>query len=236
MLGSLRPLSLEDIRGFLEDELGYTEEGVGYKLHLKIKTAIDRFFVQSSAVTNRISLDISRQLNSSESFIGAMSEGALKSVGGALKGISKLKPSVILGTIFAARDVLGQMTGVAIKFKPWETFKLAGNISMWAGPAGAAFSLGSDVYTAYKAHELEQELKQVRDAIATVIKGAFKDIYELIGHDEKMFDFFAPQLKDFEKIVRGMSESAELIRTNRMKVMRVQQQLNGLALQRLGRT
>jgi GTPase SAR1 family protein len=236
MLGSLRPLSLEDIRGFLEDELGYTEDGVGYKLHLKIKTAIDRFFVQSSAVTNRISLDISRQLNSSESFIGAMSEGALKSVGGALKGISKLKPSVILGTIFAARDVLGQMTGVAIKFKPWETFKLAGNISMWAGPAGAAFSLGSDVYTAYKAHELEQELKQVRDAIATVIKGAFKDIYELIGHDEKMFDFFAPQLKDFEKIVRGMSESAELIRTNRMKVMRVQQQLNGLALQRLGRT
>lgn len=236
MLGSLRPLSLEDIRGFLEDELGYTEDGVGYKLHLKIKTSIDRFFVQSSAVTNRISLDISRQLNSSESFIGAMSEGALKSVGGALKGISKLKPSVILGTIFAARDVLGQMTGVAIKFKPWETFKLAGNISMWAGPAGAAFSLGSDVYTAYKAHELEQELKQVRDAIGTVIKGAFKDIYELIGHDEKMFDFFAPQLKDFEKIVRGMSESAELIRTNRMKVMRVQQQLNGLALQRLGRT
>lgn len=236
MLGSLRPLSLEDIRGFLEDELGYTEDGVGYKLHLKIKTAIDRFFVQSSAVTNRISLDISRQLNSSESFIGAMSEGALKSVGGALKGISKLKPSVILGTIFAARDVLGQMTGVAIKFKPWETFKLAGNISMWAGPAGAAFSLGSDVYTAYKAHELEQELKQVRDAIANVIKGAFKDIYELIGHDEKMFDFFAPQLKDFEKIVRGMSESAELIRTNRMKVMRVQQQLNGLALQRLDRT
>ncbi|WP_341472859.1 LeoA/HP0731 family dynamin-like GTPase, partial [Pseudomonas viridiflava] len=29
MLGKLRPLGLENIREFLEDELGYTEDGVG---------------------------------------------------------------------------------------------------------------------------------------------------------------------------------------------------------------
>lgn len=69
VLGRLRPLSLEDIHGFLDDEIGYTEDGAGYKLHLKIKTAIDRFFAQSSTVTSRISLDIGRQLNSSESFL-----------------------------------------------------------------------------------------------------------------------------------------------------------------------
>lgn len=229
-LARLRPLSLEDIRGFLDDELGYTEEGAGYKLHLKIKTVIDRFFTQSSAVTNRISLDIGRQLNSSESFLDAMSAGALKSVGGALKGVSKLNPSVIKGTIFAARDVLGQMTGVVVKFKPWEATKLAGTISKWAGPAGAVFSLGSDIYKAYKAQELEQELKQVKDNIASVIRNAFKDIYDLISNDEKMFDFFAPQLKEFEKIVRNMSESAELIRTNQDKVVRVQERLNRLGL------
>lgn len=75
LLGKLRPLSLENIRDFLEDEIGYTEEGVGYKLNLKIKAAIDRSFDQSSKVTNRISQDIGRQLNSSESFLNAMSEG-----------------------------------------------------------------------------------------------------------------------------------------------------------------
>ena len=230
LLGRLRPLSLEDIRGFLEDELGYTKEGVGYKLHLKIKIAIDRFFDQSSAVTSRISVDIGRQLNSSESFLGAMSEGALKSVGGALKGISKVAPSVIKGTIVAARDVLGQVTGVVIKFKPWEAIKLADAISKWAGPAGGVFSLGADVYKAYKTHELEQELKQVKDAIASVIKSAFKDIYDIISHDEKMFDFFAPQLKEFEKIVHEMSKSAEMIRTNRDKIARIQERLNGLIL------
>lgn len=230
MLARLRPLSLEDIRGFLDDELGYTEDGAGYKLHLKIKTVVDHFFSQSSAVTSRISLDISRQLNSSESFLDAMSEGALKSVSGALKGISNLNPSMIKGTIFAARDVLGQMTGVVVKFKPWEATKLAGAISKWAGPAGAAVALGADIYRAYKAQELEDELKQVKEAISIMIKGAFKDIYDVISHDEKMFDFFAPQLKDFEKIVSDMGDSAELIRINRDKVMRIQERLNSLAL------
>ena len=136
---------------------------------------------------------------------------------------------MIKGTIFAARDVLGKMTGVVVKFKPWEATKLAGTISKWAGPAGAVISLGSDIYGAYKAQELEQELKQVKEAIASVIKSAFKDIYDLISHDEKMFDFFAPQLNEFEKIVLNMSESAELIRTNRDKVVRVQERLSHLA-------
>ncbi len=230
LLGRLRPLSQEDIGGFLEDEIGCTQAGTGYKLNLKIKTTIDRFFEQSSAVTNRISDDIGRQLNSSESFLDAMSQGALKSMGGALKGISKLNPSVIKGTIFAARDVLGQVTGIAVKFKPWEAAKLAGTISKWAGPAGAVISLGSDAYKAYKARELEEVLTQTKESIASVIKDTFKDIYDLISDDEKMFEFFAPQLKEFERIVSTMSANAEQIRTSRNKVAHIQTRLNVLAL------
>lgn len=228
LIGRLRPLSLEDVRGFLEDEIGYTDDATGYKLHLKIKTAVDRFFEQSSAVTGRISLDISRQLDSSESFLEAMSESALKSVSGTLKGISNLSPATIKATIFAARDVLGKVTGIAIKFKPWEASKLAGSISQWAGPAGAILSLGTEVYQAYKAHELEQRLIEVKKSIGTVIKNAFKDVYDLILDDEKMLESFAPQLKEFEKIVRNMRESAELIRTNRNKVAQIENRLNAL--------
>ncbi|MBU0525901.1 MAG: dynamin family protein [Gammaproteobacteria bacterium] len=230
MLGKLRPLSLEDIRGFLEDEIGYTEEGVGYKLNLKIKAAIDRSFDQSSKVTSRISQDIGRQLNSSESFLNAMSEGALKSMGGAAKGIANLSPDIIKGAVFAARDTLGKLTGVAIKFKPWQATKIAGAISKWAGPAGAAINLTSDLLGAYKAHELEQELKTAKDSIATVIKSSFKDIYDLIGDDEKLLDFFAPQLKEFEKIVAAVDERSEFIRTSQEKLIRVREKLSVLAL------
>lgn len=231
MLGRLRPLSLEHIRGFIDNEIGYLEDEAGYKLNLKIKTAIDRFFDQSSSVANRISIDIGRQLDSSERFLDAISDGALKSVGGALKGVSRLDPSIIKGTIFAARDVLGQVTGIAITFKPWEATKIAGAISKWAGPAGTAISLGMDVYKTYREHELEQELIQLKESIAVVIKNAFKEIYDLISDDERMFSFFSPQLKDFEKVVYQMREGAEQIRINRDKIRSIQERLSGLSLQ-----
>lgn len=230
LLAQLRPLSLEDIRGFLEEEIGCKDEDVGYKLRLKIKSVIDRFFEQSSAVTNRISVDISRQLNSSESFIEAMSQKALGSMAGTLKGVSQLSPSVVKDSIVLARDVLGQLTGVTIKFKPWEATKLAGTISKWAGPIGAVLSLGADAYKMYKVHELEKELAQVKESISELIKGTFKDIYDLLGDDEKVLEFFAPQLKGFEKIVQEMGAGAERIRSSRDKVQRIQQRLNSLAL------
>jgi len=230
MMAHLRPLALEDIRGFLEDEVGYCENGVGYKLELKIKAAIDRCFEQSSAVTNRISMDISRQLDFSEGFLDAMSEKALESMASGLKAVANINPKVIKNTIFVARDILGKLTGVAIKFKPWEATKLAGAISKWAGPAGAAISLGADAYKMYKAREKEQKLAEVKASISEMIKGVFKEIYDLLGNDEKVFELFAPQLKDFEKIVREMSDGADRIRRNRDMVLHIQQQLNGLAL------
>lgn len=228
LLGKLRPLGLENIREFLEDELGYTEEGVGFKLNLKIKGAIDRSFDQSSKVTSRISQDIGRQLNSSESFLNAMGDSALKSMGGTAKGIANLSPDIIKGAVFAARDALSAVTGVAIKFKPWQATKIAGAISKWAGPAGAAITLTSDLLSAYKAHELEQELKSAKDSIAEVIKSAFKDIYDIIGDDEKLLDFFAPQLKAFEKIIETVEERSTFISTNQAKLQAVKAKLNAL--------
>jgi len=87
VLGKLRPLSLEGIRPYLDEYIGYDQEKVGYKLQTQIKTVIDDFFAQSSKAFSDIKLNIERQLNSSESFFTAMSDGALHSMGGVLQGI-----------------------------------------------------------------------------------------------------------------------------------------------------
>ncbi|KVC21894.1 GTP-binding protein [Burkholderia diffusa] len=229
LLNKLRPLSLEDIRGYLEDEIGYAQDGFGYKLNLNIKGAVDRAFEQSSAVTKRISVEIGRQLDKSESFLEAMSQGLLHSASGALKGISQINPSVIKSTIFAARDALSQLTGIAIKFKPWQATKFAGAIATWAGPAGGAISLGVDMYNAYKNHELEAQLKEVKEDISEVIKSTFKDIYDILSNDEKILDFFAPQLREFERIVATMGENARTIRESREKFGLIERQLKALA-------
>ncbi|EKR2566295.1 dynamin family protein [Escherichia coli] len=225
LMSQLRPLDLDDIRPFMDDELGYTEDGVGFKLHLRIKQSVDRFFEQSTAVSQRLSDDITRQLSSSESFLSGLGEGAFRSLGGAFKGVSKISPATLKTTILAARDTIGKLTGYVYKFKPWEATKLAGSIAKWAGPVGAAFTIGSDLWDAYKAHEREQELKEVKASLAKIIKEPFEDIYDVLSSDEKMFAFFAPQIQQMEQVVTELAEKSQAIRDNRQKLSLIQTQL-----------
>lgn len=71
-------------------------------------------------------------------------------------------------------------------------------------------------------------MKSAKDSIAEVIKSAFKDIYDIIGNDEKLLDFFAPQLKAFEKIVETVEERSTFISTNQAKLQAVKAKLNAL--------
>ncbi|MCE9910220.1 GTP-binding protein, partial [Hafnia paralvei] len=230
LMSQLRPLSLEDIRPFMDDELGYTQEGVGFKLHLRIKLSVDRFFDQSTAVTQRLSDDITRQLNSSESFLSGLGEGAFRSLGGAFKGVSKISPATLKTTIFAARDTIGKLTGYVYKFKPWQATKLAGGITKWAGPAGAAFTIGSDLWDAYKEHERERELEEVKSSLAKTIKEPFKDIYDVLDSDEKMFVFLAPQILSMEQVVTELTTKSQTIRDNQQKLTLIKSQLAQLTL------
>lgn len=225
LMSQLRPLELDGIRPFMDDELGYNDEGVGFKLHLRIKHIVDRFFAQSSAVTQRLSDDITRQLNSSESFLSGVGEGAFKSLGGEFKGISKISPETIKTTIFAARDTIGQLTGYVYTFKPWEASKLAGGIAKWAGPAGAAFTIGSDLWDAYKAHERERELEEAKNELTRMIKDPFSDIYSVLSSDEKTFAFFAPQIQEMEKVICDLTEKSDTIRKSQQKLSILQQKL-----------
>lgn len=229
LMGKLRPLSLEDIRPFLEDEIGYSQEGgVGYKLGTRIKIAVETYYDQTTQITAKLSRDISRQWDSSESFLNSISGDALKMGGEALGQVSKVNPATIKKTIFAARDVLGKMTGHVYKFKPWQATKVTGNISRWAGPVGAAITITSDLYGAYKEHDLELELKKTKEEIGELIKSAFKDMYDVISDDEKLFNFFAPELKEFERLMVDLDAQAEEIRQDQKTISNIYLKLNKL--------
>lgn len=231
LMGKLRPLSLEDLRPFLEDEVGYSEEGgVGYKLGTRIKVVVDSYYDQTAQITAQLSRDISRQWDSSESFLSSIGGDTLKVGSKALGQLSKVNPDTIKKSIFAARDVLGKMTGHVFKFKPWGATKLAGNITRWAGPVGAAITISSDLYGAYKEHELEQELGKTKDEIGELIKSAFKDIYDVISDDEKLLAFFAPELKEFKRLMIDLDEQASEIRSHQERIGQVQRKLQALEL------
>lgn len=150
--------------------------------------------------------------------------------GKAIGQLAKVNPDTIKRSIFAARDGLGKITGHVYKFKPWEATKFAGNISKWAGPVGAAVTIGSDLFGFYKAHESEQKLQEAKDEIAELIKSAFKDTYDVIADDEKLFNFFAPELKEFESLMTDLDEQAGEIRLNQERIGKVQRKLQALSL------
>lgn len=78
---------------------------------------------------------------------------------------------------------------------------------------------------AYKAHEREQELKEVKASLAKIIKEPFEDIYDVLSSDEKMFAFFAPQIQQMEQVVTELAEKSQAIRDNRQKLSLIQTQL-----------
>ena len=67
----------------------------------------------------------------------------------------------------------------------------------------------------YKNQEFENKPIQAKNSINTIIKSIFKDIYDLLSDDKKMFDTFPPQLIQFEQTVSEMDKRTELFRHNK---------------------
>lgn len=230
LMGRLRPLEMGELLPFLEDEIGYicaTE--VGFKLQLAIKGLVDKYFSQASAVTGRLNKEIDIQVAAGISFLEAVGTTATGVSRQMLQGVSKLPPSVIKDGIFAARDALSSVAGITYKFKPWEASKLAGSISKWAGPAGAALQVSTDLYRAYKASEHESDLRNVKTDIGDGIKGVFKDIYDILGDDQKVIALLAPQLEGFQKVLDSLAQSKEKLQARTEAIQRVAIRLERLA-------
>ena len=230
LMGRLRPLEMGELLPFLEDEIGYiSATEVGFKLQLAIKSLVDKYFSQASAVTGRLNKEIDIQVAAGISLLEVVGRTAAGASRQMLQGVSKLPPSVIKDGIFAARDALSSLAGITYKFKPWEASKLAGSISKWAGPAGAALQVSTDLYRAYKASEHESELRKVKTDIGDGIKGVFKDIYDILGDDRKVIALLAPQLEGFQTVLNSLTQSKEKLQARTEAIQRVAIRLERLA-------
>ena len=80
--------------------------------------------------------------------------------------------------------------------------------------------------SAYQEREQEQKLQDIKNDIGDMLKGTFKELYELMSDDEKTFDFFAPQLKEFEKILAEMELGSNDLEENRKQLAIIITKLN----------
>ncbi len=228
LMGKLRPLEMEDLRTYLEDEIGWIGDEVGMKLQRRIKSIVDKYAEQSAEVTNQVVKDVARQIDNTRSFLESMGGKAAGWAGDGLKGLQGMSPEAIKGAIFVARDLLGNM-GVVIKFKPWEASKLAGGVAKWAGPVAAALQVGGDVYQHYKQSELEAKLTEAKEKIGTEVRMATQQVRAHLADDPSIFAFLSPQLTEFERVLASLRHELNKIDAGAVAVASLKTRLNALS-------
>lgn len=225
LLNSIRTLPRDQVRAFLEAEIGFTENEIGEKLRFRIDYLFSTAFNQSSTIMNGISASIEHQLDSSSDFADTITASALSASSRALSAVSKIPVESIKSGVFLARETLKNLTGYVYKFKPWEATKLATNISKWAGPIGAGIQVLTDVVSVAQQQRAEAELKQLQNDLAEVVKLHFAEPMKLLKDHDKVMDIFAPQIKEFEKILVDQKENFQNLRNRQAKLEELEAQL-----------
>ena len=169
-----------------------------------------------------ISYKIETQLKQSESYVDALSKSSLNLSGKAMSSLSKMPVDSIKKGVFATRDILQKVSGKAIKFKPWGAVKIANNISKWAGPVGAGIQMIGDAVEITQQNKREEELKEVKDEISNLISNSFNVVYELLNDNDKVFDYFAPQLREYEEVLVKQKQLLDDLQSKKELLIRIQ--------------
>ncbi|MQG92838.1 LeoA/HP0731 family dynamin-like GTPase [Pseudomonas sp. MN1F] len=211
LLNSIRTLPRDQVRAFLETEIGFSKDDIGEKLRFRIDHLFRTAFNQSSSIMSGISAKIEHQLDSSSNFADSITASALTASSRALTAVSKIPVESIKSGVFLARETLKNLTGYVYKFKPWEATKLATNIGRWAGPIGAGIQVLTDVISVVQQQRAETELKQLQDDLAEMVKAHFEEPRKLLQDHDKVIEVFAPQIIAFEKILAEQQASLETL-------------------------
>ncbi len=223
----LRPLELAGLRAFMEDEIGMVGDDVGMKLQLRIKHIVDKYAEQSATVVNSVAKDIAKQLDDTNSLFDALGSHATNAASTAVKGLQKVDPKALKSAILVTRDLLKSL-GVVIKFKPHGIDKLAGGITKWAGPAGAALQVGGDIYGVIKKVGRETTLANAKMSIGNQMMQATNKIRAHLTTDEGTYAFLSPQLQEFDKILSSLTEELRKFESGRQAVGELRHRLDEL--------
>lgn len=206
LLGNIRALNQENVKSFVECEIGHTNDDTGYKLRLTIEQTCEKHFRQSANILNDLRLSIEHQLDNSEKFANSITKHALSASTMALKQVSKLPVSTIKTGVFAARNTLSSITGASLKFKPWGATKLAAGIGKWAGPIGLGIQVFADYREIAQQQKAEEDLLRLHDDLANLVCEHFKAVYDLLSNNEKAITNFAPQFGQLQELLKAQED------------------------------
>ncbi len=190
--------SLETFNDFVIREIG--DEYINMETRVK-----NEFEKQTQGIFNelaKIETGFNADMNSFEKHAGTLGK----------IGIDLLKQSKFINTtnIKAARDgivAVAKFTGIdlALKFKPWGTVKLAGNLNKALPLIGIAF----EVWDSYNKYQKEQEFEKAKGEIKSNFEEAKKQMIEFINDETRFKQTCFPNALELEKSFQEIKEAIE---------------------------
>jgi len=221
LLGAISVLTPEDLKLFVDGEIGYSNNDIGYKLRQNIELVCQKHFNHAAGVLQDLTIKVEHQLYQSEQYANSLSKAAFSSSSFALKQLGKMPVNTIKTSVFTARDLLSSMTGLSLKFKPWGAVNLATNIGKWAGPIGIGISIFSQIHEQYQKQKVEQEFNEAKNQINALVMEHFKAVYDLLSNDENAIANFAPQLGIFQRLLDQQKQDLEDLQVRKAKLIKI---------------
>ncbi len=223
LLGAIRSLTQEDIKIFVDGEIGYSNNDVGYKLRQNIELVCQKHFNHVVGIVQDLTVKVEHQLYQSEQYANSLSKAAFSSSSFALKQVGKLPVSTIKTGVFAARDVLSSITGLSLKFKPWGAVNLATGIGKWAGPIGIGISILSQINDQYQKQKAEKDFIDAKNQINALVMEHFKTVYDLLNNEDTAITNFAPQLDMFKQLLQQQQRELDSLQLKKEKLTKITQ-------------
>ncbi|MBH0255129.1 LeoA/HP0731 family dynamin-like GTPase [Helicobacter pylori] len=189
--------SLETFNDFVIREIG--DEGINMETRVK-----NEFEKQTQGISNEIA-KIGTTFNADMSFF----EKHARIFGEIAKKLSQSR--IINATsIKVARDgivAVGKFVGIdlALKFKPWGTVKLAGNINKALPLIGLAF----EAWDSYNKYQKQQELEKAKEKMKSNFDGQKKEILDLINDETRFKQTCFPSVFELEKCIQACEENVK---------------------------
>ncbi len=190
--------SLETFNDFIIREIG----DKGINIDTKVQNEFER---QTQGISNEIA-KIGTTFNADMSFFEKHA-GALGKI-----GINFLNQSGFINAtnIKLARDTIaavGKFTGIdlALKFKPWGTVRLAGNLNKALPLIGIAFEIGDSVMKLKK----EKELEETKEKMKSNFEEAKEQMIEFINDETRFKQTCFPSVFELEKCIQACEENVK---------------------------
>lgn len=190
--------SLETFNDFVTREIG----DKGINIETKVQNEFER---QTQGIVNEIA-KIETGFNADMSFFEKHA-GAFGKI-----GINLLKQSGFINAtnIKLARDALvaaGKFVGIdlALKFKPWGTVKLAGNLNKALPLIGLAF----EAWDSYNKHQKQQKLEKTKREMESHFNNQKKEILALINDETRFKQTCFPSVFELEKCIQACEENVK---------------------------